>query len=246
MTGTHRIAMRTPHPCPATNPPYIFRAQEGKHAMWSAFIRQFAAYALTRRGKKLFALLGALLLCFATALLIDMQLTMSASLTGALTLAAAGAFVAQHFKLKRRLRERQQRLADDAIRRAARAKARGEKIGRSKAAFSGAYRNAARAVSETITGTARFFADAFAEMAQEVSDAYGDVKQTVGGAADGAAQAASSGAASLMQAGRAALAKAVALFARANEARAEPGALSERRLAGPHAVPRIGLRPDLN
>ncbi len=214
--------------------------------MWSAFARQIAAYAITRRGKKLFALLGALLLCFATALLIDMQLPVSASLTGALTVVALGAWVAQHFKLKRRLRERQQRVAEDAIRRTERAKARSEKINRTKAAVGGAFGNAAQLLSEAVTGTAQFFADAFAEMAQEVTDAYGDVKQTVGGAVDGAARAVSSGAASLMQAGMEALARGLALFARAGEAPRQPGELSERRLGAPHAIPRIGLRPDLS
>ena len=43
--------------------------------MWAAFVRQFAAYAITRRGKKLFALIGVLALCFGAALLIDMSPT---------------------------------------------------------------------------------------------------------------------------------------------------------------------------
>jgi dolichol-phosphate mannosyltransferase len=60
--------------------------------MWAAFVRQFAAYALTRRGKKLFAFLGAMLLCFATTLLIDMQLYASAGFTGLLALAAVVSF----------------------------------------------------------------------------------------------------------------------------------------------------------
>jgi hypothetical protein len=214
--------------------------------MWSAFIRQFAAYALTRRGKKLFAFLGAMLLVFATTLLIDMQLYASASFTGTLAFVAVGAFGVQHVKLKRRLRERQLRIAEDAIRRAERAKARSKKIDRTKAAVGGTFNNAARAVSTAVTGTVQFVADAVAEMAQEASDAYSDVKRTVGDAVDGTAQAVFSGTASLAQTGRDALAKIAALFARAGEARAEPRALSERRLAGPHAIPQIGLRANLN
>jgi hypothetical protein len=214
--------------------------------MWSAFVRQIAAYAITRRGKKLFAFLGAMLLCFATTLLIDMQLYLTAGFTGVLALFAVGAFAVQHLKLKRKWRERQQRVAEDTIRRAERAKARSESIGRTKAAFGDAIDNAARAVSDALASTARFFADRFAEMAQEVSDAYGETKETVTSAVDSTAQAVSGGAASLMQAGLDALAKGLALFRRASEAPGEPHALSERRLAGPHAIPRIGLRPDFN
>jgi hypothetical protein len=220
--------------------------KKGKHAMWSAFARQIAAYAITRRGKKLFAFIGAMLLCFATTLLIDMQLYLTAGFTGVLALFAVGAFAVQHLKLKRKWRERQQRSAEDAIRRAERAKARSEKIGTTKAALSGAVGNAAQAVSDAVAGAARFFADAVAEMAQEVSDAYGETKETVTGAVNGTAQAVSRGASSLMQAGLEALAKGFALFRRAADARTEPYALPERRLGAPHAIPRIGLRPDLN
>ncbi len=214
--------------------------------MWAAFVRQIAAYAITRRGKKLFAFIGAMLLCFATTLLFDMHLYRTAGFTAVLALVAVAAWVVQNVKLKRKWRERQQHSAEDAVRRAARAKARSEQIGRTKAAFSDAFSNAAQAVSDAIAGTAQFFADAVAEMAQEVTDAYNDTSKTVSAAVDGAAQAVSSGADSVMQAGRDALAKVATLFARAGEAPRGPGALSGQRLAGPHAIPRIGLRPDLN
>jgi hypothetical protein len=224
--------------------------KRGEDAMWSAFVRQFAAYALTRRGKKLFAFLGAMLLVFATTFLVDLQLYASAGFTGALALFATGAYGVQHVKLKRRHRERQLRLAEDAIRRAERAKARAEKIGQTKAAFtgalSGAFGNAAQAVSDAVTGTAKFFADAFTEMAQEVSDAYDETTQTIGNAATGTARAVSNGASGLMQSGRDALAKAFSFVRRASEAPHAPAMVTERRLAGPHAIPQIGLRPDLN
>lgn len=203
--------------------------------MWSAFVRQIAAYAITRRGKKLFALLGAMLLVFATTLLIDMHLFASAGVTGTLALFAAGTVGVQHVKLKRRERERRLRIAEDAIRRAERAKARRERIDRNKAAFAGALGGAALAVSDAVAGTARFFADAFAEMAQELAEAYGETKATVAGAAN-------AGAAGLRQAGRDALGKGFAMFRRADAARAAP--LPGRRLA-PHAIPRIALRPNL-
>jgi len=212
--------------------------------MWSAFVRQIAAYAITRRGKKLFALLGALLLVFATALLVDMQLFASAGVTGLLALFAAIAVGVQHVKLKRREHERRLQIAADAVRRAARAKARREKIDRGKAAFAGALGGAALAVADAVAGTARFFADAFAEMAQELTDAYGETSATVASALNGGAQAVSAGAADLRQAGRATLVHGFARFRRAGAAPRAPAALP--RLAGPHAIPRIALRPNPN
>jgi hypothetical protein len=214
--------------------------------MWSAFARQIAAYAITRRGKKLFAFLGAMLLCFATTLLIDMQLPLTAGFTGVLAAAAVGAFCVQHVKLKRRGRERLKRNAEDAIRRAERAQARSEKIGETRAAFSGAVSKAAQAVSDAMSGTVRFFADAAAEMTQEVSDAYSDTKRTVSGAVDTTAQAVSSGTAGLMQAGRDALARSLAWFRRAGDAPRAPAMLREQRLAGPHAIPRIAPPAELH
>ena len=69
--------------------------------MWAAFVRQFAAYAITRRGKKLFALIGVLALCFGAALLIDMQFYVSASFAALLAGFSAVTYVVQHVKLKR-------------------------------------------------------------------------------------------------------------------------------------------------
>jgi Ca2+/Na+ antiporter len=213
--------------------------------MWAAFVRQFAAYALTRRGKKLFAFLGAMLLCFATTLLIDMQLYASAGFTGLLALAAVVSFAVHHVKLKRKQRERLARLAEEAIRRAERAKARAERIARSKAAFAGAFGSAAVAASDALGGAARFVADGFAEMAQEAADAYRETKETAGRAASAGASAVTDGVASLTQAAREALARVVSFMRRASLSRAAPAALAEQRL-GPHAIPRIALRPDVN
>jgi hypothetical protein len=213
--------------------------------MWSAFVRQFAAYALTRRGKKLFAFLGAMLLVFATTLLIDMQLYVTAGFTGLMAAVATGAFGVQHVKLKRRQRERDKRVAADAIRRTEKAKARSERIGQTKAAFTGALGSAAQAVADAAACTARFFAEAIAEMAQEVSDAYDETSATISSAMTATAQAVSRGAANVMQAKRDAFVKAFAFLRRANAPRAS-SVLAEHRLAGPHAIPRIGLRPDLH
>ena len=92
--------------------------------MWAAFVRQFAAYAITRRGKKLFALIGVLTLCFGAALLIDMQLYMSASFTVLLAGFAAVTYVIQHVKLKRAEHQRLLLKAEAARQRAIAAQAR--------------------------------------------------------------------------------------------------------------------------
>jgi hypothetical protein len=92
----------------------------------------------------------------------------------------------------------------------------------------------------------QFFADAFAEMTREVSEAYSETTEVVSSAVDSTAQAVSGGASSLMQAGRDALAKGFAFFRRTSEAPRAHAMLREQRLAGPHAIPRIGLRSDLN
>ena len=102
--------------------------------MWAAFVRQFAAYAITRRGKKLFALIGVLALCFGAALLIDMQFYVSASFTALLAGFAAVTYVVQHVKLKRAEHQRLLRKAEAARQRALAAQARLERIDTAKSA----------------------------------------------------------------------------------------------------------------
>ena len=58
--------------------------------MWGALARQIAAYALTRRGKKLLAFIGTMLLCFVTAILLDLQMYISAALSGVLAAISEG------------------------------------------------------------------------------------------------------------------------------------------------------------
>ena len=100
--------------------------------MWAAFVRQFAAYAITRRGKKLFALIGVLALCFGAALLIDMQFYVSASFAALLAGFSAMAYVVQHVKLKRAEHQRLLRKAEAARQRAIAAQARLERIDTAK------------------------------------------------------------------------------------------------------------------
>lgn len=124
--------------------------------MWAAFVRQIAAFAITRRGKRFFALIGVLLLCFAAALLIDFQLYVSAVFTTLLALVSAAAFVVHHVRLKRSQRERLARKAEAAQQRALAAQARLARIDGAKSAFSGAVRDSAgaatKAARDTMTG----------------------------------------------------------------------------------------------
>jgi len=118
--------------------------------MWAAFVRQFAAYAITRRGKKLFALIGVLTLCFGAALLIDMQLYVSASFITLLAAFSAMAYVVQHVKLKRAEHQRLLRKAEVARQRAIAAQARLERIDTAKSALRGAVTGAGRLVTDNV------------------------------------------------------------------------------------------------
>jgi hypothetical protein len=118
--------------------------------MWAAFVRQFAAYAITRRGKKFFALIGVLALCFGAALLIDMQFYVSASFAALLAGFAAVTYVVQHVKLKRAEHQRLLRKAEVARQRAIAAQARLERIDTAKSALRGAVTGAGRLVTDNV------------------------------------------------------------------------------------------------
>ena len=119
--------------------------------MWAAFVRQFAAYAITRRGKKLFALIGVLALCFGAALLIDMQFYVSASFVGLLAGFSAVAYVVQHVKIKRAEHQRLLRKAEVARQRAIIAQARLDRIDTAKSAMRGAVADAAHLVAHNVS-----------------------------------------------------------------------------------------------
>lgn len=135
--------------------------------MWAAFIRQFAAYAITRRGKKLFALAGVLLLCFATVLLIDMRLYLSAGFAAVLACFAAAAFLVQHARMKRAEHDRLARKAAEARARAIAAQARLDRIDTAKSALS----DAARVVGENVGAVANEAVLVAAETAAAVKGA---------------------------------------------------------------------------
>lgn len=124
--------------------------------MWKIFIRSAIAFAFSIFGKTIIAFLIAIILCLATALLVDFRLYSSAGVTGALTVAALVIFVIQYFRQRKIRRERVRRQTEDAIKRAAAAQARSEKMDKAKAAVSdtvkGMASGAASAVNAAKTG----------------------------------------------------------------------------------------------
>ena len=120
--------------------------------MWGALARQIAAYALTRRGKKLLAFIGTMLLCFVTAILLDVQMYISAGLSGVLAAVALVIWITQGFRQRR---EQERRQVETAARREAAALARGEKIDYAKATVSGAVKNVTSGAAYLAGGTVR-------------------------------------------------------------------------------------------
>ena len=120
--------------------------------MWGALARQIAAYALTRRGKKLLAFIGTMLLCFVTAILLDLQMYISAGLSGVLAAAALVTWITQGLRQRR---EQERRQVETAARREAAVAARGEKIDYAKATVTGAVRTVRSGAAYIAGGTAR-------------------------------------------------------------------------------------------
>jgi hypothetical protein len=154
--------------------------------MWAAFVRQFAAYAITRRGKNLFALIGVLALCFGTSLLIDMQFYVSASFAALLAGFAGVAYVVQHVKLKRAEHQRLLLKAEAARQRAIAAQARIDRIDNAKSAMRDAVTGAGRLVTDNVGIAAR---EAL-QMANETADTVTRGVQTVTGAIETIARSA--------------------------------------------------------
>ncbi len=114
--------------------------------MWGALVRQLVAYVLTRRGKKVIAFVGTMLLLFVTALLLDTQLYLTAGFTGLLAAATVLSWAVNNIRQRHRDRERERLQLEEALRRAAAAAARGEKMDKARSTFTGAAR--------TVTGGA--------------------------------------------------------------------------------------------
>jgi hypothetical protein len=135
-------------------------------------------HAITRRGKKLFALIGVLALCFGTALLIDMQFYVSASFAALLAGFAGVGYVVQHVKLKRAEHQRLLLKAEAARQRAIAAQARVDRIDNAKSAVRGAVTGAGRLVTDNVGIAAR---EAL-QMANETADSVTRGVYTVTGA----------------------------------------------------------------
>ena len=110
--------------------------------MWTALVRQLMVFLFTRRGRRIAAFVGILLLFFITALLIDSRMNLTAGFAGALSVASLIAFVVSSFRHRGRQRDRDRRDAEQSARRAAAAQARSEKLGKARSAFSGAAKTA--------------------------------------------------------------------------------------------------------
>ena len=119
--------------------------------MWGAVFRQLAIFLFTRRGKRIAALIGIVLLGFVSALLLDSQMYLSAAFSSLMTAAALFAFVFQSIKRRRTERQRIRRAAAEEIQRAATAQARAEKRSETKSRVA----KAAKAARGTASGVAR-------------------------------------------------------------------------------------------
>jgi hypothetical protein len=180
--------------------------------MWAAFARQFAAYAITRRGKKLFALIGVLALCFCAALLVDMQLYLSAGFIAVLACFSGAAYIVQHAKVKRAELERLARRAEAARRRALVAQARLDRMDHAKAAVRDAFAGAAQSARAAVVDVTKEAASVAAETVEAVSrsanavaDAVNDVAlraaDAMTAAVTGAAERTTAGAETMARAG---------------------------------------------
>jgi Ca2+/Na+ antiporter len=117
--------------------------------MWRAGIRAAMTFAFTIFGRKVIALAGTVILLFATALLLDLKMYISAGLAGLLAFAALIAFFIQYRRQIKANRIRARRQEEAAQKRAAATEARNQKMDKAKAA-----------VSDTVKGMASGAADA--------------------------------------------------------------------------------------
>jgi len=127
--------------------------------MWGAVFRQVFAYLLTRRGKRALAFVGMLLLGFVTALLLDMQLYISASFTGCLAVVLITMWLVQYWRVKQHDRLREMRRVEAAAKRLVAAQERSERYDRAreraKSAVAETVRNVGTAVNAGTVGVAR-------------------------------------------------------------------------------------------
>src|SRR6202022_25549 len=102
--------------------------------MWRAVVRAAMAFGFSVFGRKVIALIGVVLFLFATAILYDLNMYVSAGTAGFLAVAALFLFFVQYRRQIIARRERARLQAEAAQRRAAAAEARSERMERAKAA----------------------------------------------------------------------------------------------------------------
>lgn len=100
--------------------------------MWRLGLRAAMTFAFSIFGRKVIALAGTVILLFATAVLLDLKMYISAGLAGLLALAALVAFFIQYRRQLKANRIRARRQEEAARKRAAATDARNEKLGRAK------------------------------------------------------------------------------------------------------------------
>jgi predicted DNA-binding protein (UPF0278 family) len=128
--------------------------------MLKVMTRTILAFAFSVFGKTFIAFAIAMLLCLATALLIDLRMYLSAGVTGALAVAALATFVIQYIRQQKVKRERARRQAEEAIKRAAAAQARNEKMYKAKSAVSDTVRGMASGAAGVVGAAKAGFVDA--------------------------------------------------------------------------------------
>lgn len=134
--------------------------------MWAALFRQFIAIGmLTARGRRTLTLVGALLLCFVTALLIDLKLYLTAGVTGIVAVALLMRTLFQYHRQKLEDRERQRLDAEESLRNAQAAANRGEMLGRAKSVIAGA----AESVSDGAVGAVEATKSAISNAVESVN-----------------------------------------------------------------------------
>ncbi|MBN9049974.1 MAG: hypothetical protein J0H78_10965 [Rhizobiales bacterium] len=158
--------------------------------MWGAFVRQIFAYLLTRRGKRALAFVGMLLLGFVTALLLDMQLYISAAFTGCLSVVLITLWLIQYWRVKQHDRLREMQRLEAAAKRLVAAQERNERYDRAreraKSAVVDTVRGVGTAVNAGTVGVARSGVEAArAGMSSTVNAARSGVAAARSGVASG-------------------------------------------------------------
>jgi predicted membrane protein len=120
--------------------------------MWRLFTRSVLTFAFTMFGKRVIALAAAIIFIIATALLADLKLVISATVTGFFAVLAVVIFCVQSIRQVKERKAKLQRQADAEARRAASANSRSEKMERAKTTVADAVKSATTGASGMMYG----------------------------------------------------------------------------------------------